>query len=180
MNYPKKTVIYAALFFVLVAVGYFLMTRESSNVSSPNSLPTTADGVNLAPPTEEEKQAGDLQKEENIKKEEARNNPGLDPSDATVVITDAGVYDGIVEVRSFIPDHYEDGTCTIEFTKGSNMVTKTAPAYRDVSTTICTNPVFSVSELGNGSWQVTVRYNSESNKTAGISDPVTFNTSETL
>lgn len=132
-------------------------------------------GINYEPPTEEEKQAGDKQKDKIIQEEDARNNPNSqDEQTASVIITDAGQYDDVIEVRAFIPDHYQDGTCTITLTQGSYKVTKDTPAYRDVSTTICTNPLFTRSEFANnGEWHVVVSYSSEG--ATGTSEPRTVN-----
>lgn len=118
----------------------------------------------FSPPTEEEKSAGDKQKDEIIQKEQDRNTsdqPGSGKKNVSVIITDAGQYDNAIEVRAFIPDYYQDGTCTITLTKDSHTVTKTTPAYRDASTTICTNPLFARSEFPvSGDWQVNVKYSS--------------------
>lgn len=130
--------------------------KESSTVFSDESF------INLDPPTKEEKQAGDRQKEKNETAEDRRNHSdGQKKQTANVIITDAGQYDDIVEVRAFIPDHYQDGTCTITFTKDALRVEKSTPAYRDASTTVCTNPLFSRSDFNvTGDWQVMVTYDS--------------------
>lgn len=119
-------------------------------------------GINYDPPTNEEKQAGDKQKDETLQEEKARNNSeNQSKKSASVIITDAGQYGDTIEVRAFIPDHYQDGTCTILLTHGGYRVEKTTPAYRDASTTICTNPLIAKSEFAaSGEWQVVVSFSS--------------------
>ena len=139
-------------------------------------------GINYGPPTKEEKQAGDKQKETNSQKEQQQNSQqeqGAGQSEARTVhvtITDAAQYGNTIEVRSFIPDYYEDGTCTITFKKDSFLVTKDTPAYRDATTTICTNPVFARSEFPvGGKWQVTVSYTSNGAKGQSATQEVVIN-----
>jgi hypothetical protein len=134
-----------------------------------------SEGVNYRPPTEEEQDAGDKRKEEIVEEEQNQQPPPTDGTKkkATVIITDAGQYDGIIEVRSFISNHYQDGTCTITFKQGSHTLTKQTPARKDVSTTICLNPQIKRSEFPTaGTWQVTVTY--ESKDARGTSETQTL------
>lgn len=114
------------------------------------------------PPTEEEQKAGDAKKEEIVEHNKVENNAENKTektNNTEVIITDAGQYDNIVEVRAFVPNHYEDGSCKITLTKGSLKVEKETTAYRDVSTTICTNPLIARSEFASsGDWEVVVSY----------------------
>lgn len=134
-------------------------------------------GTSYEEPTQEEVTAGDDQKIRNIQDEEQRNDPeNQNKQTANVIITDAGQYDDIIEVRAFIPDHYQDGTCTITFTQGSQTITKDTPAYRDVSTTICTNPLFNRLEFPSaGQWQLVVRYSSAGASGQSDQQTVTIN-----
>ena len=169
----KKRAFIVLATVVLAGAGFFFYRSYTSNNDD-----NWVDGVNYNPPTEEEKAVGDTQKETADTEEEQQNPPK--PSEqttpqkkaVTVIITDAGQYDDIVEVRSFISDHYQDGTCTITFRKGSQTLTKKTPAYRDASTTICTNPLIKRSEFPSaGDWQVTVAYTSKD--ASGTSDAQT-------
>jgi hypothetical protein len=151
----------AIVLLIIGLVGYRLMHSNTDNRS--NNEPQS--GINYDPPTDEEAQAGDKIKDDvNQKEKQSQNNP--DQSDgakqeASVIITDAGQYDDIIEVRAFIPNHYQDGTCTITLTKDTFSVSKSTPAYRDATTTICTNPLFARSEFATpGEWSVTVSYSS--------------------
>ncbi|HTE22518.1 MAG TPA: hypothetical protein VK674_05765 [Candidatus Limnocylindria bacterium] len=173
-NYKKPILIILAA-VLLVSGGVFAYRAYGRDSGRDDWV----DGVNYGPPTEEEKASGDKQKETTDAEEEQQNAP--EPPDqndpqkkaVTVIITDADQYDAIIEVRSFISDHYQDGTCTITIKKGSQTVTKKTPAYRDASTTICTNPLIKRSEFPSaGDWQVTVAYASKD--AAGTSDAQTI------
>lgn len=144
---------------LLIAGGVFAynMTRQTKVADVANGT------INYDPPTEEEQNSGDTRKEEIVNNDKPTTPP--QPSDpaktATVIITDAGQYDNVIEVRAFIPDHYQDGTCIITFRRGSQTVSKDTPAFRDATTTICTNPLIERSEFPSaGDWQVTVSYKS--------------------
>lgn len=169
-RFPRPRRLKKFLLFIvlpLVLLGAVLIVLEKTGVTNfytKDSTPEqeTTETINYEPPSEDEKQAGDEQKDKAMAEEEARNNnPSQGSQTAHVIITDAGQYDSVIEVRAFIPDHYQDGTCTITFTKDSLKVSKETPAYRDVSTTICTNPNFNRSEFAaSGDWQVVVSYTS--------------------
>lgn len=135
---------------------------------------TTNEAINYRPPTEEEQQSGNSQKDRAIQEEDSRNNsPDPNKQTASVVITDAAQYDNTVEVRAFIPNHYQDGSCIITFTQGNQKVEKSTPAYRDASTTICTNPLLDRSEFSiSGNWQVVVSY--KAGDVWGKSEPKTI------
>lgn len=160
----KKIVIavLVVLLFVLAAV----ITANSLLTHKPDSSP-----INYSPPTKEELEAGDRKKEQITNpttKDQDQEKTGQQ-QEATVVITDAGQYGDIIEVRSFIPDHYEDGTCLIEFSQNDEVLKEETTAYRDASTTICTNPQINKSEFPKtGEWNVTVTY--ESTGAYGISE----------
>jgi hypothetical protein len=167
-NQLKKYLVISLI--LLIAAGVLVFALETSGVTNfVNNKATdeqTSDvnpnDINYEPPTEEEKNSGDEQKDDVLKDEEQRNDPdNQNKQTASVIITDAKQYDDIIEVRSFIPNHYEDGTCTITFTKDSQSISKDTPAYRDASTTICTNPLFNRSEFpGSGDWNLVVYYKS--------------------
>lgn len=142
---------------LLYQKGYFLSTQKPA----PQSDQREDKKIDLSPPTEQEQAAGDQRKKDIVANEQqgALPQPDSQTKTATVIITDAGQYDNVIEVRSFIPDHYQDGTCTITLRQGTQVITKEAPAYRDATTTICTNPMIQRSELpAAGNWQVTVAY----------------------
>lgn len=164
MQYKNKNIKKYVLVFLaaaLLLVGGWFGYKTYKDRSDNNNW---KDGVNYSPPTDEEKAVGDTQKEEVDRKEESQNKPDDSPDkkSVTVIITDAGQYDGIIEVRSFVPDFFQDGTCTTTFTKGSRTFKKEMPARTDSSTTICMNPLLKRSEFPvPGVWQVKVTYSSK-------------------
>ncbi|MDQ3123727.1 MAG: hypothetical protein M3Q14_03540 [bacterium] len=162
------------LLVLLLAVGGAWMlskNRNSQTSSQPND--TQVNQIDYSGPTEDEKLAGNQQKDTILTPPPTSQTPtgnNDNKKSVNVLITDAGQYDNDIEVRSFISNHFEDGICTIELTKGSLEVTKETPAFKDSSTTICTNPLFKRNEFSSaGDWQVVVKYNS--NSAYGRSEP---------
>lgn len=173
-KFNRRRTIAILLLLTMVSIGGLLFWRQSS--SNQNIIKTDSDGgiINLNPPTEQEEQAGDIRKQE-IDQEEATpsRNDDVAKKTVSVIITDAGQYAEYIEVRAFIPNYYQDGTCTITFRKNSQSLIKTAPAYTDSANTICTNPEIKRSEFpSDGSWQVSVTYESKNAK--GTSDQQTI------
>lgn len=161
-NRSKKPLVIFVVVLALVGVGFFAY-KYFFQKKNTNSVYT--------PPTQEEKQSGDEIKPEVVKRQEQEDTQKKDTSSssqpantdpgAEVIITDAAQYDNVFEVRSFVANKYQDGTCTITLTKGSLIVRKTTNAYKDATTTICTNPLFNRSEFKQtGDWQVVVEYSS--------------------
>lgn len=171
----NKTKILIAVFILLLVTG---VVGVYSYVGQDNpAKPLAAGEINYSPPTGEEKAAGDKKKKELVEEQTNREKGG--PSSTTgkvkvnVIITDAAQYDNVIEVRAFTQNYYEDGTCIIKFTKDTAVVSKSTPAYKDVSTTICTNPLIKRSEFGSsGDWNVAVEYVSQN--AAGTSSTQTI------
>ena len=158
LHIGKKTGIFVAC--AILAIGVFAAYRITRDKS-----PQQAEGyINYGPPTEQEKSAGDNKKTEIVENEQQPNDDEQtdgNKKQATVTITDAAQYDDIIEVRSFISNHLQDGTCTILFTQGSQKLERQTPAFADASTTICTNPLIKASDFPvKGTWQVKVSYSS--------------------
>lgn len=165
----NKRPLYVALSIILVLLLSSLAYSYQNNllIFSGKGSPAPSDTINLDPPTDEEKQAGDDRKKEIINEETSEEaqvqlDDSQDKQKVDVVIVDAGQYDNDIEVRAFIPDHIQKGTCTTTFKKGVQSVTKEAPAVPDARTTICTNPEFTRSDFpSSGEWTVTVSYASQ-------------------
>jgi hypothetical protein len=141
---------------------------EASNSNTPNPVNT----VNYDPPTEEEKNAGDEQKEEIVSEENTQNQK---PDSAEVIIVDASQYGDEIEVRAFVANVIESGTCTFWFHKLNIEITKTTPAYADASTTPCITLTIPRSEFPEaGDWGLTVSFESASVKGFKSQDVVTI------
>lgn len=89
------------------------------------------------------------------------------PSDNVgVVIVDASQYDNIFEIRAYA-NATESGTCSYTFTSGSKTVTKQTDANSGPSTASCNTLEVPVSELGIGTWDITIDYASTSKNYTG-------------
>lgn len=164
-NVNKKLLIISISLFLLVTGGassYLFLRNNDADTHS-----NWVDGVNYSPPTEEEQRAGHQAEQSSTNQEERHSQVEKettqtgDKKNVPVIITDAGQYDDVVEVRSFIPGYTEDGTCKIIFQHGNQSFTKEMPAKKDVSSTICLNPQLNRSNFRSaGEWQVRVIYES--------------------
>lgn len=164
---PKPVLVLAA---VLVLLGLLLAFWQLDLLPGSNKQPAAdSDGtVNYDPPTEEEQQSGDRQKEK-IEKERL-DPPAPSGQQVKPFITDAGQYGNQIEVRSYVPGIYEaGGTCTVTFTKGSATLSRSVKGLEDATTTRCSVVIVPRSEFPfSGSWSVVVKY--QSAKYGGSSD----------
>lgn len=132
---------------------------------SPKS--TIIDGVNYAPPTEEEKQSANDQKDKNVEREDIDKTPAS-PTGKTInlIVSDANQYGDTVEVRAFSRDVFENGgTCTVTFTKDSFSLTTQSQAFADASTTQCGAIDTPRSKFDkSGSWSYELVYSSATSK----------------
>lgn len=154
----NKKVLFLALLALVVtgvsAFAYYRFTRPDVEVID------DINRVNYGPPTEEEQLAGDKIKEGLSEDREENQSPPDQKQTAVVIITGVGQYGDKVEVRAFT-EHYEDGTCTVTFTKGSESFSVDTPAYRDATTTTCTNPNIDRSRFSSsGVWKAQITYES--------------------
>lgn len=158
MKHVNKKVLVISLAVVLVAGGVgFALSRNNSHKDTPR--PTNS--VDYSGPTKEEAAAGNEQKKRNQQREAADKNT-TPPSTAQIVVVDASQYSNIVEVRAYVANVYEEGgTCTVTFTQGSQKITKSAAAFKNVSTTQCATIDIDRSEFSTGGqWNYTVAYSS--------------------
>jgi hypothetical protein len=161
----KFTLISLVSVLVLAAIigsSFFFVKRHNSSADIPEGIAGRSE-INYGPPTEEEKAAGDAQKDKTIEQQQLDDSQTRN-STANIVITDASYYpdDSTVEVRAYISNIIEDGgTCTAKFTQGSQTITKTSQAFKDASTTQCGSINVSRSEFTSaGTWNVTLTYES--------------------
>ena len=177
-NRKILVVIVVILALVLLGVGYFWWT---SNQEKDHTF------VNLDKPTKQEQAAGDEKKQELVNEttdsdKDSRASSSEQPNQPSaqsvskvsteVIITSAAQFDqartvndtsdDIIDIRAYMPDRYEEGTCTYTLTKGSLKVVESMPARPDVNYTICTNPEIKRSALAeSGDWKLVVSYDSE-------------------
>ncbi len=165
-NNKKNAVIVAILLLLFVAT--LLIILEKTGVTNfytkkpTQSVGTSTENtINLGPPTEEEKNAGDEKKAEVLEQDNQEDaTPTSD--NVSVVIVDANQYEEVVEVRAFVANTLKDGTCTYIFKKDNNTIEKTTPAYADASSTPCITLTVNRSEfISPGTWNLTVNYTSQ-------------------
>ena len=159
----KKRLLIIAFIALLIAIviGYFFYQKSNTPEAEKKTTTKTASGVNLDPPTEQEKEAANDQKTENIKRDEAVSST---PKTTTpsIVVVDADQYGNTIEVRAYISNLYENnGTCTATFTKAGTKVSKSSSGFKDATTTQCTPINIARSEFPQaGEWKYTVSYQS--------------------
>lgn len=167
----------AVLVFLVLLVGYhsfiglpFISTDDSdsgSQVSGPSA------------PTKDEIKAGDDIKNEIVNEGVRNGDPAANPDSkkkVNVLITDAGQYGDIVEIRALISNYYQTGTCTHTLTKDNHSIVKTVPANPDISTTICGNTSIKRSEFPTaGDWTLVVNYTSSDATGQSSQQKVTIN-----
>jgi hypothetical protein len=155
----KKTL--AIIVGVVIFLGIVLVLEKTgvTNFYEKTSPTTsTTETINLEPPTEEEQQTANLQKEKN----QATEEETVLPDSAKVAIVDASVYDSEAEVRAFVTNVVQDGTCTVTFSKGDLKFVKTVPAYADASSTPCITLTVPITEFSeSGIWEVKITYSND-------------------
>lgn len=150
---------------ILLGLGAIAIVRSQNSTGGSN--------INFGPPTQEEQEAGDDRKQE-IVDEESR--PTGTQKNANIIIVDASQYGDEIEIRSFINNVLEDGTCTITLRKDNDSITRQVPAHKDVSTTICSNVIIKRSDFpSSGLWNVSVSYKSSSASGTSETQTVTIN-----
>lgn len=158
MHFTRKTTL-VILLIALLAGGSAFVYTQTQDTDKQSEKQAQQDGeINLEPPTEEEERAGDEQKEEIVEQQEHASQP---PDKANLVIADAGQYDNQIEIRAFVTNIIEAGTCTFTFTKDGASIIKRTDAFEDASTTQCGALDVPRSEFATaGTWTVSVRYES--------------------
>ena len=159
----NKTKLFATLaVFVLLSAGVivWLVNRNPSVATiqqTSHSIPEPG-GINLDPPTEEDK--AEVEKNKDKLADQTNATPAPKGS-ATVVITRAEQYSDI-EVAAYVSNLFEDGgTCTLTLNNGGHTITRQSTGIQDARKTTC--PAFSIprSEFPvTGAWKITVSYNS--------------------
>ncbi len=168
----KVWYILALVIISFVAILLFFEITDRTDIFG-STATEVAEEIKYSPPTEEEKNAGDEQKDKII--DNSDKTGIIEQNDATsgsasggsnntnVVITDASQYGNEIEVRAFAPNVIEDGTCTFTFTKGSARLEKQTPANADASSTPCVTLTVDRTEFINaGMWELEVAYKSGS------------------
>lgn len=148
----KKILIIALATVVaaVVAYGVYAMYFAPKPITDKDSQGT----INYEPPTDEQKAAGDRQKEETINKTDDGTNPSNGNGSLPVSYSAINQADEQLLVRALIGAVSNDGTCTLTLTKGDAVVTKTAGTQSGPNSSTCKGFNVPVSELSPGSWTI--------------------------
>jgi len=167
----KKIIIASVIGVVLVASGAaFILYRNTNKDNSsvtPNS-PSSLDGTNYGPPTEQEKKETEqFKKDQEVKQNtnidsQTGSTPSQQNGSANIVITNLQSTSQAVTASGFISNVFEDGgTCTLNLTLGSQKVTGQSKGITDVNKTTCPEITVQRSEIPQtGSWTATLNYSS--------------------
>lgn len=166
------------LFILLIALlllgaGSMYLLYSKDNSSHLTKETEEKDGINLAPPTEEDLKAN-KQHKKNLGNQ-TENNTGSRSNNTTgavkPVITSSGIYGNSVEVGARVAGIFEkNGTCTLKLSKSGKIISKSQDATPNVSEMSCGFISISKSKLSSGTWTAQVTY--KSNKYSGASDTV--------
>lgn len=167
----KNTVIGLALIVILaLTIGAIRFIADKQQITK-NQGPSH-DGINFDPPTKEDKQEVDENKQRIVEGQSNTPTPTSSSGKKQVIptITYAGQYGDTIEVGAFVPSIIENnGTCTLTLSKDTVTKTVTVSAVNDASSTDC--PVMSIpnNQLTSGKWSAKVSYSSPTAE--GVSEP---------
>ena len=162
----NKSKLFATLVvFVLLgaSVAVWLVNRHQSvaTIQSASHASPAPGGINLNPPTDEDKAEVEQNKDKIADQPAVPTTPVQGKGSATIVIARAEQYND-VEVAAYVSNLFEDGgICKLTLKNGNSTITRETTGFQDARKTTC--PAFSVprSELPNtGTWKITVSYNS--------------------
>jgi len=95
------------------------------------------------------------------KPEAPSTDKSIGKQEAHVMITGVDVTNGRVNARGFATNVVEaGGTCSFIFTQGNKVITKQTATLPSTTSTSCKTAEFSLSELSDGVWMVTLEYTS--------------------
>lgn len=163
---PTKKLVLIALVLLLIVSGvsYALLKRSNNNAQPSTEPPGSQEKLNLDPPTAEDAQRVDENKQRIVERQEqeANQSPTAGKKTVTPVITYAGQYGQAVEVGGYVNGVFEDnGTCTTTFTLNSQTVKKSVQAVKNNNSVDCPVMAGDASEFPpKGKWIATLSYTS--------------------
>lgn len=176
---PKKKkklttpILIGSVVLIVCAVLIFVLVRRDTP-EAPSTSSVIQEGINYDPPTEEDKEAVEQNKEEISQGQTPASTPPAPDgrTSRTPIITYAQQYDANIETTGYVPGVFEDGgTCKATFSKGSLRVVKESAGFADVNRTSCTPISVPVTEFTEkGKWTVVLSY--ESSSSTGVSNSV--------
>ncbi len=169
----SKTIIIVLLASIVLAAVTIAYTQK--NTPQPTDLPSQSlptvpvqdsDYLNLNPPTEEDNQEVEQNKNDISTDEPTKPQ---DQDSVNMVITYSGYSNKSIQVSSYAANIFEEGgTCALTLTRGDAKVTKQTMGQTDARYTFC--PTFDIpfSEISSGTWSGRVSYTSQ--KYNGVSE----------
>jgi hypothetical protein len=157
----------AILLVAALSIGGFMAYRTSNRASSTD----TSDGINLAPPTEDDIKEAERHKQRLIDEEQkpGRSDPPegqkrtVNPVIGFIQQSD----NKNVESNGYITEAIEDdGTCTLTLEKNGQKVSVSKKAMPDAQSTVCGLMTIERSRLSPGEWTATLNYSSSKNQGA--------------
>lgn len=166
----KKTLFVLSASVIIITAALLYIFAFNGAIFGWQFRSDTPSNVNLAPPTDEERDAG-----QQIKEDAVNQNPQGKPTteensapNATgtlqVGFSAVNQNEGKLQIRIMIQEVLPSGSCTATFSQDSKIVTKTAAVYPTASISTCQGFDIATSELGTGTWKVTVEVTSGSRK----------------
>lgn len=157
---------------VIFCIGAYWYAHNQSNM--PWNQPNNKNKIDYSPTTNEQKQAGDQIKRQNVDSNENTESPipSIKPSSSTeptnaqktpvsVVITSSDIQTGQrLTINAYINKAVGDGTCTLKLTKqGSQQVIQYAHVQAQASISACEG--FTVDNIENGTWIAKVSFEND-------------------
>lgn len=168
----NKKLMTVSLVLIAIALGigviyWYLKPSSSANTSGEPGL----NNVNYGPPKESDK-IQPSSKEDIVNQ---GNNSGTDQDlSAQARITHARQEDSTVYIRTLL-NGVSGGTCNLAISKGSRVVTKSAPIGVQSSYAICQGFNIPVTEFQeNGEWDITLTINGSNGKSTSTNAKITI------
>ncbi len=163
-NKSKLTIIVFVVLIILSIGGGAYSFQKMHTNNKPLPAPSTArSDPNLNPPTKEDQQRADKNKQDIINSTAVDTKPAVNGKTAVKpTITYAATYGDSVEVGAYVSGIFEDnGSCTATFSNGNTRLEKQVSAVKGSSVVNC--PAMSLPSSSfspKGTWSVVVSYNS--------------------
>lgn len=160
INHRKVLFTSLIIIFLLVAGGvYFVASRNNKQVATPEGF------IDYGPPTEEDKEHAERNKERIIKEQEQSADTEPQGQEKYKVVPVVGFLRQAdsrnVEANGYISETIEsDGICTLTLEKDGQKVSAAKQARPDAQSTICGLITIERNKLAAGEWKATISYSS--------------------
>jgi len=178
-NFTKHTFLIASLAVLvfMLPIGLYGYNRWNQRSLPEESAPGLNE-VNLNNPTDDQKQAGDSIKKDSVNNPKdgltTDDEPSSDDSSAVSVTFTAVNQNGtLLSVRGLIDTVTNNGTCTLTFTKDTNVISKKSDIQALANSSTCKGFDIPTSELSSGKWHIQLEVNAGT-KTGTASTSVTI------